>query len=111
LIANALQHGDAAQRVEVSIDGSGARELTVEIANSGVIPAEILEHIFEPFRAGSENPKTSRGLGLGLHIVERIVNAHGGSIQARSDALTGTAFHFSLPRQPPSAGLKLRMGS
>ena len=59
------------------------------------IPADVLPHVFEPGRRGAR----SGGLGLGLYIVQQIVLAHGGSIEARSVPDDGTTFTVVLPRK------------
>ena len=64
--------------------------------------------IFEPFRrAVSGEPTPSSGLGLGLFIVQRIAQAHGGSVEVRSTEDAGTTFTLRLPRrarQVPESG-------
>ncbi len=72
----------------------GRRFVSIVVRNSGsFIPAEVLEHVFEPFFTAGKR----RGRGLGLAIVKRIVTAHGGAIACRSDLTSGTAFEFRIP--------------
>ncbi|GAB4387843.1 two-component system sensor histidine kinase NtrB [Albidovulum sp.] len=80
-------------------DGSGQPlPLQLEIVDNGPgIPAEIAEHLFEPFVSGREN-----GTGLGLALVSKIVTAHGGWIAVDS-APGRTAFRLSLPVAPQAA--------
>jgi two-component system, NtrC family, sensor kinase len=59
------------------------------------IPTEILPHIFEPFLTTKES-----GVGLGLAISRSILERHGGSIEAQSDAGRGTTFTITLPGEP-----------
>ena len=67
--------------------------MEVVISNGGEpIPAEALEHVFEPFFTSK-----SRGTGLGLPIVQRIVSAHGGEISLTSDRDNGTRAILRLP--------------
>jgi signal transduction histidine kinase len=68
------------------------------VANRGVIPAEILPYIFDPFRGGDASISTSEGLGLGLYIVQQIVEAHHGRISVDS-AEGRTTFRVQVPRQ------------
>jgi two-component system nitrogen regulation sensor histidine kinase GlnL len=80
-------------------DGPGrALPLQIEIIDNGPgIPPEIAEHIFEPFVSGREN-----GTGLGLALVSKIVNDHGGWISV--DSVPGrTVFRVSLPVAPKDA--------
>jgi len=59
------------------------------------ISAEILPRIFEPFLTTKES-----GVGLGLAISRSILERHGGSIEAQSDAGRGTTFTLTLPGEP-----------
>jgi two-component system, OmpR family, sensor kinase len=71
-------------------------ELVVRDSGPGVA-REDRERIFERFeRAGSSLP----GIGLGLYIVRRIVDAHHGSVRVESASGSGAAFIVSLPRRP-----------
>ncbi|MGE5350715.1 MAG: PAS domain S-box protein [Acidobacteriota bacterium] len=71
----------------------GSECVLIEIADNGPgIPEEILDKIFEPFFTTKE-----KGSGLGLPIVKRTVNAHGGVIQVFSRINEGTTFRIYLP--------------
>ena len=98
LIGNAVRHGDSGAPVRVSVDGTEARSVVLTVANAGVIVPELLPHIFDPFRSGRQASGASGGLGIGLYIVQQIVQAHGGTVTARSDAASGTEFRVTLPR-------------
>lgn len=80
---------------------TGDDEVVVSVHNRGpaIAPAR-LAAIFEPFRTGSSRRDTShaRGLGLGLYIVQVIVDAHGGTVAVRSSDEHGTTFTVTLPR-------------
>ena len=77
-------------------DGVAPDEVVITVWNAGEIPADVLPHVFEPFR-GTKS-KRSTGLGLGLYITQQIVEAHCGTIDVRSTATTGTSFVVRLPR-------------
>jgi signal transduction histidine kinase len=85
---------------------SDERTVTITVADDGPgIPSELLPNVFERF---AKSP-ASRGSGLGLAIARAIVEAHGGTISARSteapDAGHGTAITITLPAQPvPESG-------
>jgi len=89
----------------------GRAEIVVSDTGEG-IAAAFLPHIFEPFRQGASATMRS-GMGLGLAIVQRLVDLHGGRITAASDGLAkGAEFAVSLPLAPvsvlaPSPGAKL----
>ncbi len=99
LIGNALQHGLDSERIHVEIDGSNASTLDMHVQNAGVIAADTMARLFEPFRAGAARPQNSNGLGLGLYIAHELVRAHGGHLSVRSTDAQGTVFHIQLPRR------------
>ena len=117
LLANALQHGGPqsaapapraqAPRVNLQIDGSLPDVVRVRVHNAGAIATELIPRIFDPMIAGDRRRDGSRGLGLGLFITQRIVEAHGGSVEVVSAESTGTTFTVTLPRhaQPASVGI------
>ena len=71
--------------ISVSDDGPG-------------IPAEAKKHLFDLFYTAEQGkPDSKRGLGLGLHLCQSIVNAHGGTITVSDHAPSGTTFRFTLP--------------
>jgi signal transduction histidine kinase len=97
LVGNALAHGDQQQPVRVTARATG-EGVRLEVWNGGPpIPEALRPVLFEPFHRGRTH---SRGLGLGLYIVQQIVQAHGGHIEMSSTAEAGTRFAVHLPRQP-----------
>ena len=71
--------------ISVSDDGPG-------------IPDEAKKHLFDLFYTAEQGkPDSKRGLGLGLHLCQSIVNAHGGTITVPDHAPSGTTFRFTLP--------------
>ena len=101
LLDNAVQHGAAKSAITVTAQGETA-DVVLRIHNHGpAIPASELQRLFSPFKRLGKNgatPGESGGLGLGLYIAERIVTAHGGTIDVRSSAAAGTLFSVRLPR-------------
>lgn len=73
--------------------------LVFEVADSGIgIPESLLSEIFQPFHQGdSSSTRAYEGTGLGLTLVDRIIRASGGSIDARSRLGEGSCFQFRLP--------------
>ena len=101
LVGNAVQHGaaDAPIIVEARHD---AGDTILAVHNQGrAIPAEKLDDIFDGLKPGADGSRDRRHLGLGLFIVDKIVEAHGGTIEVQSAEESGTTFTIRLPR--PSA--------
>jgi signal transduction histidine kinase len=96
LVGNALEHGAADSPVRVSIDGEAPDQVTLEVENRGSIPRETLAVLFSPFKPRG---RQSRGLGLGLYIVEQVVLAHGGRVSVDEPAPDRTRFKVLLPRR------------
>lgn len=94
LVGNALAHGGEAA-VQVQVDGSDARSVALRVRNEGHIDAALLPRLFEPFKASFHQ---SKGLGLGLYIVDQFVHAHGGRSTARNEA-GEVVFEVVLPRR------------
>jgi PAS domain S-box-containing protein len=106
LVFNALQHGKPDTPVHTRLRRVGD-EVLLEVHNEGEpVPAELLPHLFDPFKRRPEDLRPhegrsgTRSLGLGLHIVQQIALAHGGDVEVRSSAEEGTRFtvHWPSPR-------------
>jgi signal transduction histidine kinase len=100
LLSNAVQHGAAKTRISVSALGAD-REVTLRVHNEGPpIPTTDLEGLFSPLKrlGGVATARSAHNLGLGLYIAERIVTAHGGTIDVSSSGEAGTSFTVRLPR-------------
>ena len=96
LVANAVSHGATGGIVNVNAVFDGPI-LEVNVSNKGdAIPLEILDRIFEPF-IRNETEKARLGLGLGLYISSKIVDAHGGELKVHSDT-DNTKFTVRIPR-------------
>jgi len=99
LIGNAIEHGESQEPIVVKLNGLRADSVTLAVSNTGVIPGEVLPHLFDPFRGGQRHLGRSEGLGLGLYIVQQIVLAHGGQVDVKTDAQR-TTFIVLIPRRP-----------
>ena len=97
LVANSVAYGDPGLPITVTTDlkDEGA---TLSVHNHGPAIADaLIPTLFEPMTRGSEREDPLRSVGLGLFIVKQIVEAHGGRIGMRSDAIYGTTFTVWLP--------------
>jgi signal transduction histidine kinase len=102
LIDNALRYTPRAGTIAVSAEPRG-RAVRFAVRDSGAgVPTEHVPHLFERFWQGPERRITREGLGLGLYICKRIVDAHGGSIGVDSEIGLGSTFWFTLPALDPS---------
>jgi two-component system sensor histidine kinase/response regulator len=96
LLDNAISHGRPGRPVVASLVGdAGGVSFSVSNESEPMAP-ESLRTLFQPFRGGQSG--VSRGLGLGLYIVDQIARAHGGTVTATSDE-TETRFVVTLPRR------------
>ena len=75
--------------------------VVVQVSDTGIgIPPENQQEIFEEFAQVSSNQMDRTGLGLGLAICKRIIDAHGGRIWVDSQVNSGSRFSFLLPLSP-----------
>jgi two-component system, NtrC family, sensor kinase len=103
LFLNALHAmGRDGGRLSVKTHGlvkqDGAKWVQIEVGDSGCgIPAEDLDHIFDPFYTTKHESEEREGTGLGLAIVHQIIREHGGYIEVQSEVGRGTTFYLNLP--------------
>ena len=99
LVENAAKYTEPGGRITVTLEPRGDQAVLAVSDNGVGIAAENLERIFEPFTQSHQpliNP--SSGLGLGLSLVHRIVELHGGHVQVTSaGSSAGSEFVVSLP--------------
>jgi two-component system, chemotaxis family, CheB/CheR fusion protein len=99
LLANALQFTQSPGTITISAETDEDRAvIAVRDTGAGIVP-ELLPHIFEPFRQGTQPiDRTSGGLGLGLALVKGLVELHNGQVMAWSDGPgQGAVFTVRLP--------------
>lgn len=100
LLGNAIKFSPANSSVTVSLSAT-PDEVQLDVADSGPgITQEDQEKVFEPFAKGAARPTAGeKSTGLGLTIVKRLVEAHGGSIRIESEGRDkGTTFRVRIPR-------------
>ncbi|HSF24329.1 MAG TPA: PAS domain S-box protein, partial [Blastocatellia bacterium] len=99
LLSNAIKFSPAGGEVEIRLRQIGATaHITVSDTGEG-IPAEFLPRLFDRFsQADSSTTRKYGGLGLGLSIVQQLVELHGGTVKAESAGeKQGAVFTVSLP--------------
>ena len=94
LLANAVRYTPNGGRVTVTIaaDGTSGARFTVDDTGPG-IPADQLPFVFDRFVRSADRG----GTGLGLAIAKRLVEAHGGTIEAGAAPGGGTRMRFDIP--------------
>ena len=102
LLNNAIRHTQKGGTVTLRALPK-ENQVTFEVADTGEgIPSEYLAKIFDRF---VQVPgATQGGAGLGLSIAQRIVKAHGGVMQVRSEVGKGSTFSFSVSTRPDGDG-------
>jgi signal transduction histidine kinase len=100
LVTNAARHTPTTSRIWVTLEGSeGGALLSVEDDGPGV-PAELRDAIFEPFRQGPTASPHSPGTGVGLSLVAKFAELHGGRAWVDDRPGGGAAFRVFLPSAP-----------
>ncbi|PYO95135.1 MAG: hybrid sensor histidine kinase/response regulator [Gemmatimonadetes bacterium] len=108
LLNNAAKYTDRGGRIVISAQAEGS-EAVIRVRDTGVgIPADMLDRIFDMFVQVELPPdRTRQGLGIGLTLVKRLVELHGGTVVAHSEGPgLGSEFIVRLPafadqRVPP----------
>jgi PAS domain S-box-containing protein len=102
LIANAIRFSPDGGAIDVRIERAqvdGAGMLALSVSDEGVgIPPEELDSIFDEFVQSSKTVSGAGGTGLGLAICKRIVDAHGGTLDASNNVHGGASFVIRLPQ-------------
>jgi two-component system, OmpR family, sensor histidine kinase MtrB len=106
LLSNAIKYSPAGGKVLLSVEQQGL-EVSFSVSDEGVgIPGDELPYIFEPFRRSPTSREDIPGVGLGLSVAQRIVQGHGGRIQAESRVGKGTKFRVHLQQSASPVALK-----
>jgi NO-binding membrane sensor protein with MHYT domain/CheY-like chemotaxis protein len=109
LLANAVTYTPHGGRIDVRVEESGNQAvLKVTDTGCGIVP-EALPHVFELFyQSGQETHRTTGGLGIGLTLVKRLADIHGGDVKVDSGGVgRGTRVTVRFPaihaREPRAA--------
>jgi len=101
LLLNAQKYSAPDTPIHISAHQQGT-EVVVSVRDQGQgIPAEDQPHLFELFYRAPTGRK-AEGIGLGLYITSKLVEAHGGQLRVESELGKGSTFSFTLPCKPRS---------
>jgi len=93
LLANAVDAVSHSKGPVIQVETSNGATINLKVTDNGIgMTEEVISRIFNPFYTTK-----GKGNGLGLTIVKKIVEAHGGQIQVSSRQHTGTSFNILLP--------------
>ncbi|MBS1954618.1 MAG: HAMP domain-containing protein [Cyanobacteria bacterium SZAS-4] len=99
LLTNGIKYTPVGGKIDVIVNYLKAdKEIRVDVKDNGIgIPEECLEQIFDRFFRVEKKVHTIKGTGLGLTIVKKIVEKHGGRLSVESSLGQGSTFSFYLP--------------
>jgi signal transduction histidine kinase len=106
IIENAVRHTKEDDPIELSVERGNSR-VAISVADGGSgIAREDLARVFERFAKAGDGSRAPgrRGHGLGLAIVQTVVEAHGGTVEVESTPGVRTIFRILLPLTGAAAG-------
>ena len=103
LLSNAHKYSDAGKPIRVRARAEGT-EVALSVEDEGIgLSAEDQAKLFTPFfRSDRSRNRGTGGVGLGLVLTKRIVEAHGGRVEVSSQTGHGSTFTVRLPKEAPS---------
>lgn len=109
LIDNAIRYAGASNPIEIKVSRS-ASETVVEVRDRGPgIPEQDQRRMLQPFTRLVDARSDTKGAGLGLAIVERVMRAHGGSVELGSVFPTGLKVRLIFPTTVERSGSRVKM--
>jgi len=99
LVDNALRYTPAGGAIKIGADYAKPGWVTVSVSDTGAgIARKDLPHVFDHFyKADRSRQRGHGGAGIGLAMVEQVVELHGGTVWVKSRKGKGTTFYFTLP--------------
>ena len=98
LVSNAIKYSPAGTAIDVAVKPC-ADGVEISVADHGIgIAGSELASIFEPFRRTGASKEAIPGVGLGLFVSRKLVEAHGGRLDVASTPGAGSTFTVQLPR-------------
>jgi CheY-like chemotaxis protein len=104
LLANAAKYTELGGRIWLTVQNEGG-ECVLRVRDTGVgIAPELLPHIFDLFAQAERSlDRSEGGLGIGLALVQKLVELHGGRVEVYSSLGEGSEFIVRLPVAPDTA--------
>lgn len=97
LLSNAVKYSPEGTEISLTTKKrSGVVEIGVSDRGVGILTQKLVD-IFQPFERLENTSKQTKGIGLGLLVCKRLVEAHGGKIWVESEPEKGSTFFFTLP--------------
>jgi len=99
LVDNAMKFTPQNGKVSITAKISNENKILVSVSDTGIgIPENKIEEIFDPFiQVDGSTKRSYGGIGLGLSIVKKYVEMHGGDVWVESKIGEGSIFMFTLP--------------
>lgn len=102
LLSNAMKYSSDDKKLDIEVDNEtrrGKHGVLISVKDQGIgIRSEERRHVFEGFyRSSDDKVRKKHGAGLGLALVKRIVEAHGGEIDVETRLVKGSRFNIFLP--------------
>jgi signal transduction histidine kinase len=101
LLANTVRHTPPTSTIWIAVAGTDEGALLVVEDDGAGVSEELRETIFDPFQQGPEAPRHSPGVGVGLTLVRRFAELHGGRAWVQDREGGGASFRVLLPFEPP----------
>ncbi|MBE9069018.1 histidine kinase, partial [Leptolyngbya cf. ectocarpi LEGE 11479] len=96
LLTNAIKYSPQESNIQLTIWGEQGHT-QFQVSDQGIgVPAADQQHLFESFHRG-ENVKSFSGTGLGLAVIKKCLELHGGKIEVESQVGIGTTFSIDMP--------------
>ena len=103
LLANTVRHTPPTATIWVSVTATDEGALLAVEDDGAGVAEDLRDTIFEPFQQGPDAPRHSPGVGVGLTLVRRFAELHGGRAWVEDRGGGGASFRVLLPFEPPEA--------